>query len=67
MNGAPTSSTQIKEAELNVHKETSQLYLHFHCERAAINHKPVFNVGHQRFQFVPRVSHRQLVINDPRI
>lgn len=52
MNGghAPTSATQIKEAELNVHKETSQLKLQFHCEGAAINHKPVFNVGHQSFQ-----------------
>lgn len=46
MNGtrAPTSATQIKEAELNVHKETSQLNLQFHCEGPAINHKPVFNV-----------------------
>lgn len=44
MNGgrAPTSATQIKEAELNVHKETSQLNLQFHCEGAAINHNRVF-------------------------
>lgn len=40
MNGehVPTSAKQIKEAELNVHKGTSQWNLQFQCERA-INHK----------------------------
>lgn len=42
MNGghAPTSAAWIKEAELDVRKETSQLNLQFHCEGAAINHTP---------------------------
>lgn len=48
MNGrlAPTSATQIKEAELNAHKETLRLNLTVSLWRgAAINHRRVFNVG----------------------
>lgn len=64
---APTSATQIKEAELNVHKETSQLNLQFHCERAAINHQDVFNVGHDASSLSLEFSHHQLLINVPQI
>lgn len=55
MNGkhVPTTASQIKEAELNVHKESSQLNLHFYCVGAAVNQKLVFDTGHQ----VSHVSH----------
>lgn len=68
MNGrhAPTSATQIKGAELNVHKETSQLNQQCHCEWAAINHKLIFNVEKRtpkNYQFHIHLSFPQLLIN----